>query len=196
MPVPILHHVNLKTTRLDEMIAWYGEVAGLKVNHKAAFGAWLSNDAANHRLAFLAVPGLSDDPAKTDHAGIHHLAFEFGSFADLMASYARLRDAGIEPKVCLDHGMTISMYYMDPDRNMVELQADVFSDWSRSTEWMRTSPDFAANPIGIFFDPAAVCAAFGDGRSADELHRSILAGAFLPVPVPGMVGLPNVAPAS
>ena len=35
-------------------------------------------------FAFLAVPGLSDDADKVHHNGIHHCAFEFDSFDDLM----------------------------------------------------------------------------------------------------------------
>jgi hypothetical protein len=31
----------------------------------------------------------------------------------------------------------------------VELQVDNFGDWSKSKEWMKTSPEFAANPIGM-----------------------------------------------
>ena len=45
------------------------------------------------------------------------------------------------------------MYYSDPDDDLVELQVDNFGDWSKSSEWMRTSPEFAANPIGVFFVP-------------------------------------------
>ena len=45
---PKFHHVNLKTTRLQEMIDWYGEVVGTEVVFQDATGAWLSNDGANH----------------------------------------------------------------------------------------------------------------------------------------------------
>src|SRR5262249_4777823 len=58
---PKLHHVTLKTSRLDEMIAWYGAVIGAKVQFRDQTAAWTTNDEANHRIAFLAVPGLSDD---------------------------------------------------------------------------------------------------------------------------------------
>jgi catechol-2,3-dioxygenase len=34
------------------------------------------------------------------------------------------------PQACLDHGMTLSFYYVDPDGNAVELQCDVFGDWT------------------------------------------------------------------
>src|SRR5215470_8921468 len=143
---PKLHHVTFKTTRLDEMIAWYVQVLGAEVQFRDSVAAWTTNDEANHRIAFLAVPGLTDDADKTRHNGMHHCAFEYGSFEELMSSFDRLRRANIVPAFCLDHGLTISLYYKDPEGNFVELQSDNFSDWTRSSEWMRSSPDFAANP--------------------------------------------------
>ena len=148
---PSLHHVNIKTSRLDEMIKWYGLVVGTQVQFRYETGAWTTNDGANHRIAFLAVPGLSDDADKVRHNGMHHCAFEYGSFAELMSTYDRLRQSGVEPAFSLDHGMTMSLYYKDPDGNFVELQSDNFSDWKLSGEYMRGSPQFAANPIGVFF---------------------------------------------
>jgi catechol 2,3-dioxygenase len=187
---PALHHVTFRTTRLAEMIDWYSKVVGAQVNFQDQVAAWTSNDAANHRVAFLAVPGLSDDPDKKSHNALHHSAFEYESFADLMASYKRLADIGIHPAFCLDHGLTVSIYYKDPDENYVELQSDAFGDWAKSTEWMRTSADFAANPIGTFFDPAKVYEAHKSGRSDDDLHRAMRAGDFQPATIPD-IGLPG-----
>jgi catechol 2,3-dioxygenase len=182
---PALHHVNLKTTRLQEMIEWwYGRVTGMEVAHQAPVGAWLTNDAANHRLALLALPGIADDAGKDGHAGLHHMAFEYGSFADMFDSFARLRELGIVPRFCLDHGLTTSMYYADPDGNFVELQIDNFGDWAKSSHWMRTSPEFAANPIGMFFDPDRVHAAYRSGKTAADIHGAVMAGEFLPDPLP------------
>ena len=142
---PVLHHATMRTSHLDEMVAWYGRVIGARVTFRNEHAAWTSNDGANHRVAFLAVPGLSDDPQKVGHNGLHHLAFEYGSFDDLMSSYKRLADEGITPSFCLDHGMTVSLYYRDPEANYVELQCDCFADWKHSREWMENSADFAAN---------------------------------------------------
>ena len=153
---PAMHHINIKTTKLQEMIDWCGLVVGAKVNFQNPILAFISNDHANHRIALLAVRGLRDDPQKFIHTGLHHTAFEYPSFADLMSSYARLKEAGIEPQFCLNHGMTTSLYYPDPDQNMVELQVDNFGDWETSAEWMRTSEEFRNDPIGTFFDPVAV----------------------------------------
>jgi catechol-2,3-dioxygenase len=190
MSSPTLHHVNLKTTRLKEMIDWYGTVAGLKPQHVAPVGAWLTNDAANHRLALLAFPGMSDDADKDSHTSIHHMAFEFSSLDELFENFARLRALGILPPVCLDHGLTTSMYYADPDRNVVELQVDNFHDWAKSSHYIRTSEEFAANPIGVPFDPGRAYDAYKQGETHEDLHRAIMAGQFVPEAPPTLVGLP------
>jgi len=180
VPTPALHHVNLKTNRLQEMIDWYRLVLGMEVVFRYPTGAWLTNDAANHRLALLAVSGLEDDPDKIGHTGFHHSAYEYPSLRELLDTYARLKAEGIVPHACLDHGMTTSMYYVDPDGNSVELQRDNFGDWRKSSEFMRVAPEFAANPIGVSFDPDRMLAAFTAGASPDELHRRAYGGEFLP----------------
>jgi catechol-2,3-dioxygenase len=185
---PTLHHVNLKTTRLQELIDWYSTVVGAGVTFQDSTGAWLSNDAANHRIALLAFPGFVDDPDRETRTGMHHSAFEYESFADLNSSYLRLREAGIEPDICIDHGMTLSYYYKDPDGNRVELQVDNFGDWSASKEWMRTSPDFRRNPIGVFVDPARIAEQAAAGEQFAEIHRRAIAGELGPPEPPADAG--------
>jgi catechol-2,3-dioxygenase len=181
---PTFHHFNLKTTRLAELIDWYRAVVGADVIFQDATGAWLTNDAANHRIALLAFPGFVDDPDKDTRTGMHHSAFEYDSFEDLNASYLRMRDEGIEPDLCIDHGMTLSYYYKDPDGNHVELQVDIFGDWAESKAWMKTSPDFHANPIGVFVDPAQVAEAAAAGAPFAEIHRRAMAGELAPAVAP------------
>ncbi len=178
IPNPTLHHVNLKTTRLQEVIDWYGLVVGTTVTHQFEGGAWLSNDAANHRLALLTAP--EDDPLKLQHSGLHHIAFEYTLMNDLLDTYVRLKGHGIVPHACLDHGMTMSLYYVDPDGNSVELQYDEFGDWAQSKQWMHTAPEFAANPIGVPVDPDLMVAARDAGASREELHARAYAGEFTP----------------
>ena len=185
---PRFHHFNLKTTRLQELIDWYSVVVGAEVTFQDATGAWLTNDAANHRIALLAFPGFVDDPDKDTHTGMHHSAFEYERFEDLNASYLRLRERGIEPDVCIDHGMTLSYYYKDPDGNHVELQVDVFGDWEASRDWMRTSPEFHANPIGVFVEPEQIASEAAAGTSFEDIHAHAMAGQLSPaqpIQIPG-----------
>jgi catechol 2,3-dioxygenase len=183
------HHNNFFTTRLEDMKAWYATVLGMTVTFEFPIGAWMTNDRANHRLALTAIPHLGEDPDKRSHARLHHQAFEFETFDDLNATFLRLREERIEPKACLDHGMTFSYYYADPDFNYVELQYDNFGDWDRSREWMHTSADFAGNPIGAFVDPAKVADAYGDGASFEEIRRRVWeTDDFRPDEMPDMGG--------
>jgi hypothetical protein len=73
--------------------------------------------------------------------------------------------------------MTMSLYYIDPDGNSVELQADNFGDWAKSSEFLATD-EFVASPIGTPFDPGLVVAARSEGATAAELHRRAYAGEF------------------
>ena len=181
---PKFHHLNLKTTRLQEMIDFYRVLVGAEVVHQDEIGAWLSNDDANHRIALLASPAVVDHPDRVVHSGMHHMAFEYGSMEDLLESWARLRELDIRPHMVLDHGMTMSFYFVDPDGNSLELQYDEFGDWSKSKEFMRSSAEFEADPIGKFVDPDALLDAYRSGDDADALHRRAYAGEFSPAEQP------------
>ena len=188
---PTFHHVNLKTTRLHEMIDFYSALIGVEVLFQYELGAWMSNDAANHRIALLAFPNFVDDPEKETRTGMHHSAFEYASFDQLNSNYLRLKDQGITPALCLDHGMTLSYYYADPDGNHVELQVDCFGDWQKSKAWMRTSDAFKANPIGVFVDPERVASDHADGMNFEEIHAKAMGGGYMPAQPP--VEIPEVS---
>jgi catechol 2,3-dioxygenase len=99
---------------------------------------------------------------------------------DLLTSYARLKRLGIEPVLAVDHGTTTAFYYFDPEHNVVELAADNFGDWEKSTEFMRSSPEFAARPLGKFVARDAMIAARAAGLSVEEVHRRAYAGEYPP----------------
>lgn len=172
---PLLHHVQLKTTRLDEMIEWYGFVLGMVVAHKGSGAAWLTNDDANHRLALVSTPNLADDPDKLRHAGLHHTAWEYATVDELFVCYERLKARDLLPHRTVNHGPILSFYYTDPDGNSVELQVDNYGDWATSAKFFRT-PEFERDPFGPGVDPDKLIAARRDGASRDELHRRSYAG--------------------
>lgn len=187
---PVLHHANLKTTRLDELIEWYRVVVGLEPNFRNPGMAFLTNDAANHRLALAALPGLTPDLERARHDGMHHLAFEYQSLDGLLGTYVRLKREGILPEFCLDHGLTMSFYYADPDGNFVELQSDNYGDWSKSTEFLRNDQRFVEDPIGKFVDPDALVEARCGGAAPEDLHERAYRSEFLPAELPDL-GIPE-----
>ncbi len=174
---PLLHHVQIKTIRMDEMIDWYSQVTGLVLCFKGLGGAWLTNDDANHRLALVTSPLLADDPDKLSHSGMHHTAWEYSDVDELLETYERLRDIGILPHRTVDHGPTLSFYYVDPDGNSVELQADNFSDWRESLKFF-DSEEFARDPYGPGVDPEKLIAARQAGATTLDLHKRAYQGEF------------------
>ncbi|SEQ59973.1 VOC family protein [Thalassovita taeanensis] len=177
---PVLHHINLKTPRLQQMLGWYDIVTGIRPLHQFEGGAWASNDAANHRVALITSPEVIDDPDKMIRAGMHHVAFEYDTLDDLLINFERLWGLGIKPHLTLDHGMTTSFYYVDPDGNSVELQADNFDDWNKSSDFVRNSAEFKANPIGMPVDPAKMLADRRAGIDPAGVRKKAYAGEYPP----------------
>lgn len=76
---PTLHHVNLKTTRLQEMIDWYATVVGEQARRAAAEAIRAAKDSEFHSLGLVlgyqydASPVIVDDGTP---AGPERLAYE------------------------------------------------------------------------------------------------------------------------
>jgi catechol-2,3-dioxygenase len=98
------------------------------------------------------------------------VAFTYGTLGDLIATYMRLRELGIQPIVTINHGPTMSMYYADPDGNRIELQIDNFETPEEAKEFFE-SDTFAENPVGVLFDPDELAARFEAGESVAELVK-------------------------
>ena len=177
---PKLHHATFMTLEIDPMVRYYELVCGLQPVFYSEHAAWLTNDEANHRIALLRIPGTKPPTDKPHTAGLHHTAFEYEDFDQWVDNYVRLKEFGIVPAFCMDHGMTMSMYYSDPDGNGIEIQIDNVGDWGKSTEWMWASREFSEDQLGPQFDPDKIAEARAAGLSKDEIHRRAYAGEYLP----------------
>ena len=81
---------------------------------------------------------------------------------------ARLKAEGIEPFWCINHGITLSMYYRDPDGNQVELQVDVFDTLEETNAWLEQS-DFDVNFLGVKYDPVEMIERYRAGEPRETL---------------------------
>ena len=86
-----------------------------------------------------------------------------------MTTYKRLKAAGIAPQFCINHGPTTSMYYFDPDKNQIELQVDNVPE-ARFRDYFDNG-EFAANPIGVKFDPDELAARLARGEPEEQLLK-------------------------
>jgi len=161
-----LAHVVRRTSRFEELVRWYCTVLGAEVVHSDGTLAFLTYDEEHHRIAIAGIPGLPDQPPMA--AGTDHIAFTYGDLGDLLHTFRRLKAAGIEPFWCINHGPTTSLYYKDPDGSRVELQVDNLPTAEAIEGWMRTG-QFAANPIGVVFDPEELIARYEAGEPIESL---------------------------
>ena len=161
-------HIVYKTSRYEEMMAWYRTVLEAEVVMSSPAVSFLSYDDEHHRIALINMPDLADKPGNA--AGVDHCAFTYGSLDDLLATYERLSEHNIKPYWCVNHGPTLSMYYQDPDHNQVELQIDIFETNEEVTDWFQHS-DFDTNPIGVRFDPDSFIERFRSGEDRATLLK-------------------------
>lgn len=84
MPLKSFDHVNIWTTKLDEMVAWYQDILGLEPGPRPNFsvgGAWLYlGDAPLVHLV------VSDTPREVGaNAALEHFAFSATNMAAFLA---------------------------------------------------------------------------------------------------------------
>ena len=148
-------HIVYRTYRFAEMLAWYQLVFGAEVKYQHPALAFLTYDDEHHRFALANLAVLQPDNAEIEKKGItgvDHVAYTYASLDDLFENYEQLKAEGIKPYWCVHHGLTISMYYADPDGNQMEFQVDVFDSSEESIAFM-CGPLMADNPVGVEYDP-------------------------------------------
>ena len=120
-------HVVLGVRDPQRSIAFYTEVLGMELvtfleEMQMAFFSFGDRD---HDLAVIKVP--DDQPVGS--SGLAHSAFEIdGGAEQLEQVYAELTKRGIEIVMTMDHIVTKSIYFLDPDGNRLEFYAQVMND--------------------------------------------------------------------
>ena len=177
-------HVVYQTRRYDEMIDWYRNVFEAEVVHQDPALAFLTYDDEHHRFAFANLELLKPDGGGADdrgQIGVNHVAYTYAGVGDLLATYERLKAAGIHPYWPVHHGTTLSLYYADPDGNRMEFQVDACS-----AEAGRALLAATDNPVGVAFDPEALVARWRSGEAEEALLVQPAGG---PAPLPAAHGL-------
>jgi catechol-2,3-dioxygenase len=122
MALKKLGHVVLKVRDLVRSEAFYTGVVGLRVTGRM-----------DGRMVFFSVPGNEDShdlaiwkvgadaaPAAAKQVGLFHVAWQVERAEDLEPLYRELLAKGVKVHGTTDHGVNLSIYFEDPDGNMLE----------------------------------------------------------------------------
>jgi catechol 2,3-dioxygenase len=138
-------HLVLKVKDLERSKKFFTGVLGLPVVGEAPNGMlFFSPDVKenHHLLAIRQAEEGSRMPAAED-VGMEHVAYELGSFADLQEAYRIFKENNVKLRYVVFHGITKSIYFYDPDGNMLEVYCNVPPEEYRKT---------VKNPYGLYGD--------------------------------------------
>jgi catechol-2,3-dioxygenase len=117
-------HVVLGVRDPQRSIDFYTQALGMELvtfleDMQMAFFSFGERD---HDLAVIKVP--DDQPVGS--SGLAHSAFEIeGGLEQLQEIYKELAERGIEVEMTMDHTVTQSLYFLDPDGNRLEFYAQM-----------------------------------------------------------------------
>ena len=121
-----VRHVGLSARDPAALAEFYRDVLGLQV-----VGGSTAETSAFGATAFLSShpDEVPIDLALVDNPAYQHTAFAVRSLADLRAFHQRVRSRGVPIKMALNHGVSLSFYFDDPEGHLIEVY------WPTGARW-------------------------------------------------------------
>ena len=117
-----LGHLVLKVMDITRSERFYTEVLGLHVTSRVA-DRMVFMSASRHASHELALMSSGPNATRPDdqQIGLYHFAWEMESLSDLQSIYRELKAKEIKIAGIGDHGISIGVYFFDPDGNEIEV---------------------------------------------------------------------------
>ncbi len=137
MKIRELGHVVLYVSNLERSADFYRDTLGFREIVREMGVAAFSSERTHHELLLIEVG--REPRQKGMEPGLYHIGFKVGdSTEELKAAYRELKAASVPIVGMSDHGVTHSLYILDPDGNELELYADVSDAWKKDPRAIMT----------------------------------------------------------
>ena len=122
-------HLVLNVSDVEASEKFYTEVLGFQISSKRPTATFLTCGKIHHDLALFKT---EDDagPFRKGQVGLNHFAVQIEDMDALQDIYHRLKKHGVEISRTIDHGMTNSVYFSDPDG----IELEFFCNSTQTTE--------------------------------------------------------------
>ena len=120
-------HLVLRVKDRERSKRFFEEVLSFPVVAENERGmVFFSTDVEDNHHMLAIVQGKEGAAMPTpDHVGMQHVSFELGSFAELQEAYRRFKEKGVTIRYTTYHGVAKSIYFNDPDGNLLEVYCNV-----------------------------------------------------------------------
>lgn len=140
MKIHELGHVVLYVTNLNRSVEFYKDTLGFNLISSSGGLALFSSGRTHHEMLLIEVGG-EEKVRRTYEPGLYHIGFKIGDGAEsARQAYKKLKEKGVPIVGTTDHGVTHSIYVLDPDGNELELYADVSESWKTDPHAILTPP--------------------------------------------------------
>lgn len=145
----VIGHIVLNVADVERSARFYTDIVGFELARMRPdrSGAFLTCGVVHHNLALFKAPAGAE-PAKKGQIGLNHFAFQVDDYNALQAAHERLTSANAVIDHIVDHGMTRSVYFLDPDGLMMELYCNTFDTEEEGLAFMKATPG-QATPMDI-----------------------------------------------
>ena len=137
MKIESLGHVVLKVSNLEVSKSFYHDLLGIPIS--ADSEEWRMTFFTlgdHHNFAILEVGAEANK--NLEGIGVEHFAFRLaGGMTDLEAAKNELEASGVDV-MPIDHNVSYSLYFHDPDGNRLELYIDGATGWERDPQLILT----------------------------------------------------------
>jgi catechol 2,3-dioxygenase len=116
-------HVVIKVRELERSRKFYTDVLGMDVMMEipAIPAVFLANNRRDHHEIALFEVGAEAEGLRSKQIGLAHIAFRLRNEEELRAAYKEFKDKQVPISFTVDHGVTKSIYFRDPDGHVLEL---------------------------------------------------------------------------